>query len=88
MKNPTRYVQHYKGGVYEVLHAATDSTDGRNTHGEPMIVYRSCDTGAIRVRTSEQFYQPVTWPDGGTRTRFCPLVLSDPGTWPEEGGSK
>lgn len=63
--------QHYKGLLYLVLGMARD--DGDET---PMVVYvrlyeREGDSPPMSVRTLEKFIEPVQWPDGTTRPRFC-----------------
>lgn len=47
--------QHYKGGVYELLHTAINSETR-----EEMVVYRSVADGTVWVRTSEMFYGYVS----------------------------
>jgi len=54
--------RHYKGGRYEVVTLATYS----ETY-EPMVVYRSLDTGNVFVRPSERFFGMVTVDSGEVR---------------------
>lgn len=46
--------QHFKGGVYEVVDGAKDAESLAE-----IVVYRSCETGELWVRTKKNFYSEV-----------------------------
>jgi hypothetical protein len=59
--------RHYKGQRYEVLHTAQHSETN-----EILVIYR-CLYGdfSIWARPLEMFIEPIRWPDGQMRPRFC-----------------
>lgn len=61
--------RHYKGGTYTLLHVARAS-EARDMF---LAVYVSHQTQVIWVRPLEMFRQPMRWPDGEIRPRFCEM---------------
>lgn len=57
---------HHKGGVYVVLNVGV-----MEATGEAYVVYRSVSKGEVWLRPLVDFVQPVKWPDGMTKARFC-----------------
>lgn len=49
------YFRHYKGGVYLLLNIGTHSETQ-----EPMVIYRSTETGKLWVRPAAMFFEDVT----------------------------
>lgn len=79
--------QHYKGGFYQVLGVAANSSNSLDA-GDLAVVYVSL-TGAhlpgprMRVRPLREFLDIVEWPDGHRRERFFFVGIEIPegATW-------
>lgn len=65
---PGHYV-HKGGGHYTVTHVIRNSTNA--AEGRPMVCYHSWTKGTPCGRDYEEFVEPVEWPDGVVRPRFC-----------------
>lgn len=65
---PGHYV-HKGGGHYTVLGLVRNSTN--KDDNRPMVHYVSWTKGTPCVRDYEEFVEPVEWPDGVVRPRFC-----------------
>jgi len=65
---PGGLFRHYKGDLYRVISAATESTNARN--GQLLVIYIGRPASGIRVRTLEEWQELVVWPDGTMRPRF------------------
>lgn len=59
------FYRHFKGGLYEVLHVATEEATAT-----PCVVYRSATTGQVWTRGLSAFVESVAWPDGTQGPRF------------------
>lgn len=66
---PAGHYRHYGGGNYTVLAVGRNSTN--KDDGKPMVAYFSWTTGNLCFRDLEEFAEPIEWPDGVTRPRFC-----------------
>ncbi|MBY0539138.1 DUF1653 domain-containing protein [Patescibacteria group bacterium] len=62
--------QHYKGGMYTVVAVAKNATNAAD--GVSVVVYRAEKDGAVYVRNTDEFLEPVLWQDGITHPRFVP----------------
>lgn len=62
-----RLYQHYKGGVYEVMHIATDADTKKD-----VVVYKSQHRGTIYIRPLEDWFDIIEVEDnpGLTQVRF------------------
>lgn len=56
--------RHYKGGEYQVLGTARVSTNGPG-EGKPVVVYVSCEDGALYARDEDEFNDLATDPIAG-----------------------
>ena len=70
--SPVRWYQHYKGGVYQLLHLGTHSETG-----ERMVVYQN-KAGDVWIRPKTMFFENVEV-DGETVRRFAPIREGDDG---------
>lgn len=66
---PLGHYKHKGGGQYTVLFVGRNSTN--KDEGLPMVCYISWTKGTPCFRDYEEFVEPVEWPDGVTRPRFC-----------------
>lgn len=64
----TRY-RNYRGGLYTVTFVGADA----KTFGT-VVAYQSVLDGGRWVRPLDEWDDPVVWPDGVTRPRFCPVT--------------
>jgi hypothetical protein len=64
---------HSKGAKYLVMGVGKNSNN-RDDH-QPEVAYISLDPGERQgqwcFRDEVEFHEPVEWPDGKTRPRFC-----------------
>ena len=66
---PGRTYRHYKGVLYRVLMVVTESTNARC--GARVVVYIGDAAHGVHCRDEAEFLEPVPWPDGTVRARFC-----------------
>lgn len=71
--------RHYKGGTYTLLHVARSS----EKRDDFFAVYVSHQTQVIWVRPLEMFREPMRWPDGAIRPRFCEMPPDVPAAMTE-----
>ena len=65
--SPARY-RHFKGGTYLLWGEATLEADQ-----SPAMVYTHEGESQVWIRAKSSWQEPVEWPDGVLRPRFCRL---------------
>lgn len=64
--------RHYKGGMYRVLHLATDEATLTKS-----VVYMSLETGRVWVKSVDEWYKPIMPDIEGITHRYQRLDATD-----------